>query len=244
MKYLFICGAPRSGTTAMWRYLTGDERIVLGVERYGTLFFNQNLTKELFEKERFMNLQDGDTFYKSLGDFTKYYVGLEDEFNSSEVVGDKIPMLYRYLDGLFKEIPEAKVLIMLRNIIDLACSYESRASNQDDLTWSSAKKTSDAIDDWRESLKAIKKWEKDERVKVIVYEDFFHGKFDLTGVYKFIGIPLTHDAKERYENIRVQAENLEVTRERKLDLDAVQKLCEIAPFGLYREVLKDLRNLT
>ncbi len=34
-KILFVCGAPRSGTTAMHALLTEDPRIVMGMERYG-----------------------------------------------------------------------------------------------------------------------------------------------------------------------------------------------------------------
>lgn len=243
MKYLFVCGAPRSGTTAMWKFLAEDKNIIMGVERYGNLFFKEPLTKNLFEKKRFLDIQEGDTFYSELVTFNPYYKDLNEKFDTSEIVGDKIPLLFKYLDGLFREIPEARVVIMLRNIIDLASSYEDRAGNPKDNTWSENKKTAEAIEDWRDSLKAIKNWIDDKRVKVVVYEDFFHGDLPLEDLYDFIDLELNQDAIDRFKSVKARASDLEGKRERKLDLDAVSKICENAPFGLYREILNKVRNI-
>ena len=118
-KYLFVCGSPRSGTTAMRNFLANDNRIKMGVERYGNLFFRKPLTTELFEYERFFDLQEGDTFYNELNSFSPYYKKIIDNYEGAEYYGDKIPLLYKYLDRLNEAIPNSKVIIMIRNIIFL-----------------------------------------------------------------------------------------------------------------------------
>ena len=66
-SFLFVCGFPRSGTTALWRLLNSDKRLALGVERFGTKFSSREfLTPELFETERFFDAQSVDTFYSDL----------------------------------------------------------------------------------------------------------------------------------------------------------------------------------
>jgi hypothetical protein len=49
---LFVCGTPRSGTTAMQALLAGDDRIALGMERYGS-YLGADFNEGLFTKERF-----------------------------------------------------------------------------------------------------------------------------------------------------------------------------------------------
>ncbi len=242
MGYLFICGAPRSGTTAMWRLLVNDDRLIIGVERYGNLFFKTPLTAELFTKERFCNLQSGDTFYSSLESFNKYYIGIEDRFERARYVGDKIPLLFKHLASLFERIPNAKVIIMLRNIVDVAASYEARANDQNDTSWNTKKRTSSAIADWRDSLIALKKHVADQRILPVVYEDFFFGNVDARIVYKFLDLESTARLADDHKNILTRSSNLEGARTRDLPLQAVREICENAPFGLYREVLKLIRQ--
>jgi len=240
-KYLFVCGSPRSGTTAMWNFLTSDSRIKMGVERYGNLFFAKTLTRELFEKDRFFELKDGDTFYSDLNKFSPYYEKIESSYENGEYFGDKIPLLYRYLDSLKKSIPDCKVVVMIRNIIDVAASYESRANNINDTTWDRNKRTQSAIEDWRESLKIIKNYSDDDNVIPIIYEDFYSDIDNAISLYKRLGLEFSEKNREYYNQIQARSRELEGFRNRKLNSEAVQNICETAPFGLYREVLKEIR---
>ncbi|MFZ2724764.1 MAG: sulfotransferase [Methylococcaceae bacterium] len=238
MNYLFICGTARSGTTAMWRLLTSDERIVLGLERYSVLYDKQKPNKELFSFERFHDLRQHDTFYQS---FPPYYQKAERLFNNALYIGDKTPKLFNHLDSLLTQIPSAKVIFMLRNIIDVAASYEARANNEDDKTWSATRRTAHAINDWKQSLMILKQYSDDERVLPIIYEDFFSANNTLEPLYQFLELKTNDAVNLAYNNIINKSSKLEGQRKRELTINAVQQICETAPFGLYREVLQKIR---
>lgn len=244
MKNLFVCGAPRSGTTAMWRLLVGDERIILGVERYGNLFFKHPLKQELFQRERFLDNRPGDTFYSDLVGFNDYYRGLEGRFDQAAYVGDKIPLLYGHLKGLFQEMPQAKVVFMLRNVFDVAASYEARANNPHDDSWSRDKRTPSALQDWRRSLLVLKEYIDDGRVLPVVYEDFFfQGMAGLDGLYAFLGLEVTPRVRTEFQALLSRSGTLERGRKRDLPLQALMQIAMEAPFGLYRELVDKARSL-
>lgn len=241
-EYLFVCGSPRSGTTAMWNFLTSDSRIKMGVERYGNMFFSEPLKAELFEKERFFSIKKGDTFYDDLNKFSEYYESIEDDYENGVLYGDKIPLLYNYLPRLKESLPDAKVVIMLRNIIDVAASYEARANNANDDSWNREKRTRSAIEDWRASLKIIQDHFNDPNIIPVIYEDFYSNIEEARNLYELLGLEFTDNVKKSYEAIRSRAAQLEGFRTRQLDASGVSAICEEAPFGLYRDVLNKIRN--
>jgi hypothetical protein len=241
-QYLFVCGSPRSGTTAMWNFLTSDERIKMGVERFGNLFFSKPLSAELFEKNRFYDLVEGDTFYSSLDGFTDYYTSIEANYENGIYYGDKIPLLYNYLDRLSVTLPQAKVVIMLRNIIDVAASYEARANNESDDSWNRDKRTKSAIEDWRTSLKVIKENIDNSNIIPVIYEDFYSDISEAQALYDELGLNFTPEVKAAYESTHKRALELEGFRARQLNSAGIKSICEEAPFGLYREVLEKIRN--
>ncbi len=242
MNYLFICGTARSGTTAMWQLLTGDERLVIGLERYSKLCSNQPLTPDLFTPERFFNLQITDTFYPDLQGFDPYYAKAEKLFATADYVGDKIPKLFNFLDTLLANFPQAKVVFMLRNIIDVATSFETRANGVNDKSWPATRKTQAAIKEWKHSLQTLKKYSNDERVFPIIYEEFFSENSSLEPLYQFLGLEPTESARLSHQAILAQSPKLEIKRrQRQLPIDAIQQICETAPFALYRDVLRNIR---
>lgn len=241
-KHLFICGTPRSGTTALWRLISRDERIIIGVERYGNLFFKTPLTSNLFTAERFCNIQAGDTFYQDLKAFNPYYQTVAERFGEAAYVGDKIPLLYNHLDSLFANIPDAKVIFIVRNIIDVASSYEARADNIHDESWQRDKRTASAIADWRASLIILKRFldKDDQRIFPVKYEDFFVNDGGLGKLYQFLDLPITKEVEYLYGSLLQQGAMLENNRKRNLNLEGVRLICETAPFGLYRQVLDQI----
>lgn len=51
-NYVFICGCPRSGTSAMTQLLSAHSQIVIGIERFK--YINKNLLRpEMFRKDYF-----------------------------------------------------------------------------------------------------------------------------------------------------------------------------------------------
>lgn len=241
-RYLFVCGTARSGTSAMWRLLIDDPRIAMGLERYVLRVGKDGLSPELFEERRFFDLQPGDTFYEDLEGFNPYYGQLRQRYADAEFVGDKIPRLFAHLDSLFEAFPTAKVIVMVRNIFDVAASYESRADAA--VHWSPNRRTPAAIRDWGRMLRSLDACMDDARVYPVLYEDFFGGQGDLAGLYEFIGLSLEERAFARFAGSNERSARLEGERRRALSQSNVLDISLHAPFELYRSIVARVRDRT
>jgi Sulfotransferase family len=78
LKYCFVFGCPRSGTTAVVRLLQAHPRVVIGMERHKFLLSRRRdrakFGPALFEPERFFDFRPGDTNVNpDLGHFTGHY---------------------------------------------------------------------------------------------------------------------------------------------------------------------------
>lgn len=232
-NYLFVCGCPRSGTTALWRILVGDSRIRLGVERYGNRFFSGHfLTPDLFEKERFFNIEKGDTFYSDLVSFNEYYAKADAGFDEAIYVGDKIPMLYRYFDKLELNFLGCKTIFIFRNIFDVAASYKKRLvdANND---WT--RDVSDAVSDWNASLNAAREYTGD--IALIDYDRLMIEGHGLDNIYSFLGLEITSEVRAACKNVLRHSGALEASRSRSLTALEVKEICQKADFNTYRDLL-------
>lgn len=239
-KYLFICGCPRSGTTALWNLVASHKDCVIGVERYGNRFFDKGfLSKNHFEKTRFFDNQPGDTFYPDLANFNNYYIEAEKRFDEAAIVGDKIPLLFNYYNRLHESFPKATVLMIFRNIFDVAASYSHRASDESDATWNDDKGVASAISDWASAIKAYRNWKDRMRIIVIDYEKLFIDGQGGDTLFEAIGLAPTNETALKYKALLSRSVDLETRRARALSAHDVKMLAVRAPFGGYREVLKD-----
>lgn len=234
-SYLFICGCPRSGTTALWRLLVGDSRIRLGVERYGhRMYTREFLTPDLFEKERFFAFEQGDTFYSDLNGFNPYYTKAQQGFNEATYAGDKIPKLYNYLDELQINFPGVKTVFIFRNIFDVAASYKARMLEEND-NWQM--NVSNAISDWNASLKAAQAY--GGELALVDYEKLFIGQQGLEKLYAFLGIEITTEVRATFKNLLIRSGRLEEGRARALTALEVKEISETADFKTYRQLVQD-----
>jgi len=234
----FICGCPRSGTSALRNVFNNDVRFAIGMERfYYKAAKNFSLEHKLFEKERFFSLQTGDTFWNEIS----MYDGMKPNFECSIYRGDKIPKLYYHFDKLFKELPDTKVVFIVRDIVDVAASYNARANNLNDKNWSREQNFKVAVDDWNASLVSLYQYlyEKKCDVYPIFYEDFFSKTDSIEGLYKNLGIAVSKEVRndfssfvEKYKNLK-QNKKSDVLSE--VELDYINKN---ANFKLYRWIKK------
>jgi len=224
----------------MCRLMRHDKRIAIGVERYAHLIFKRPLTQDLFTYERFFNIEPGDTFYSDLS--SSHYQQIVQNYPSADYVGDKIPRLFKSLDELFVNFPQARVIAMLRNIFDISVSYEARADDPDDAHWPDKRRTESAIKDWTALLKALQRYADDGRVFPVIYEDFFSEQGSLEPLYNFLQLELNPELKKAYQDMTLASTQLENKRSRALPISAVRQICETAPFSVYRQVLKNIRN--
>ena len=191
-EIIFIGGCPRSGTTAMARLLNVHDRVVVGYERYGKRFMDK-LPQDAFDRERFFAVTPGDAFYSSFEEINwdpyrtwrEAYV----KFDNALVVGDKIPKIYGYLKEIADYIPSAKFIMMVRNLYDVASSYEARVADSADPLWQDDFAVAAA--DWNESLYAIKTWTVRHRMLVVSYEDLFLRGEGLDRILEFLGVEIT-----------------------------------------------------
>ena len=173
--YLFISGCGRSGTSALAQLIGSHKRIILGMERYGHLVNNNNfsLTKSHFTKERFLNINENDTFYNDFDEFHKWDPNIKNKFvEGYDYIGDKRPELYLAIEKLNKIFNYPKHIYIYRNIYDVAMSWEHRANVEK--SWPEQRNYKMAVSNWNESLKialdAVKKYKNFACVK---YENLY-----------------------------------------------------------------------
>jgi Domain of unknown function (DUF6473)/Sulfotransferase family len=224
-QFVFICGCARSGTSALVQLLDAHSEISIGMERYITRFLSGNgLSPELFEEERFFSVEEGDTFYDNLDFLKPLYDSLRSKWQRSVVVGDKIPKLYTRYDHVFERFPEARVIFVSRNLIDVANSYKRRAEDESDQDWSQSRGAAAAIDDWNTAnsltLAALDRFP--GKIYVLSYESLFLDRSGLEELFAFIGLRPSRDVHERFKN-QLQRSST-ITAHRSESLSAAEKL--------------------
>lgn len=240
MNHLFICGCPRSGTTALWELIAPHKRVAIGVERYALRCFGPfTLSPELFESERFFSVQPGDTFYDDLERFSKratsYYGELRSRFASTDLRGDKVPMLYARLPELYSAIPNTKVLFIFRNIFEVASSYNGRAEDRQDAAWSREQNYVEAVSDWNRSLRAaIAALDQQRALFCVEYESLFGPGYDLSRLFDFLELPLTDEVRNNYKSLLIRSAVLEDSREDRLSSEQKRYILRHAAIGPYR----------
>ncbi len=243
-KYLFLCGCARSGTSALWRLLTANEKLAIGLERYINRCSEQfGLVPELYKKDRFYSLQEGDTHFKSLskGGSGAYYTQLEERYESATYVGDKIPRLYNYYNQLFHNFPAAKVIFIYRNVFDVAQSFNNRFNDPED-GWN------------RDYLKAIKSWNtslsetlsqleiRSSNFFCIAYEDLFFKDYDFNHIYNFLEIASNGSLEKRFAVLNKKAQELESKRQMQLSSVQKEEICIKADFTSYNMIAEAAAN--
>lgn len=240
--YLFVCGCPRSGTTALTRLLSAHESIALGIERFGHLVSAERfkLAPEHFEKDRFFHVKCGDTFYDSLKEVAggNYYDDLAGKYDSCDWVGDKRPDLYLSYPQLHNAFPGAVVLFIFRNIFDVAQSYKVRALDADD-DWPEAKGIMSAISDWNESLNMTLAAQQIMTVYCIQYERLFAGKdLNVAPIFEPLGISNVTRPQNFFDHrLKLRAQVLEAERGARLTSDEKRDIATHADFAAYRELM-------
>ena len=240
--HLFVCGCPRSGTTALTRLLSMHDDIALGIERYGHLVGPENfkLSPKHFLKERFFRVKRGDTFYSSLKDVAggNYYDELAGKYDACRWVGDKRPDLYLAYPQLRRAFPGATVIFIFRNIFDVAQSYKVRAQNTED-DWPLAKGVLSAINDWNDSLVLTLEAAKSMRVFCVEYEGLFSGDdVDVSPIFNALDIADAQKPQNFFNNrLKLRAQQLETERGAILTSEEKRDIALNADFSSYRALM-------
>lgn len=240
MKYLFICGCPRSGTTALWRIISAHKNIGIGLERYiGKISPKFLLTPEHFSKERFFSYKEGDTHFSNIedGEFGPFYKGLESNYSECMYLGDKIPILYTRYEELFKSFENAYVLFIFRNVFDVAQSYENRFNKASD-TWKKDFKV--AVKDWNISLgRTFQELQKGRNIFCIEYEELFFENYTLDSILNWLEIDSSDSFIDNYHEVKSYARKVESDRSINMSTPQKKYIMHNANFAIYKQILKN-----
>lgn len=141
-KFVFVSGCPRSGTTVLAHILNWGDSIFVGQERFAVLLNREPAVflPELFDMPRLARFEAGDCLYPSYGAMDEYFAWYAASKPFGELarmtrIGDKIPNLYAFFDVF--SLPawadcDVTVLHIVRNVFDVAASYQSRKLNPAD----------------------------------------------------------------------------------------------------------------
>ena len=174
---LFAAGMGRSGTTALRRVLVAHPGIALGMERYKRLWNGGSgqITADLFQKERFFDFSDGFTnLTPDAGEsWRERYAELEAKWDRARYVGDKMTVIH--FDQLHRLHPDAKFVFLVRDVDQVAYSWEQRARNPDDHAWPVQVDGRAAVRRWNNSLRRIGRAVRHhpEHAVVVEYARFF-----------------------------------------------------------------------
>mgnify|MGYP000058503790 CR=1 FL=1 len=244
MKNIFLSGCPRSGTTALWKLFASEPKIAMGLERFKNRCRNEkfSLEESLYAKKRFFDMQDGDTHFKDLvsGEGGKYYAELKGRFDKCELVGDKLPNLYRFLPEVSKSFSNAKTIVIVRNVFDVAQSYEARLRNEKD-KWDRDFK--DGVNEWNVSVRKTLA-NLGPNVHVLIYEDFFFtkGTEHIHKLEEFLDFKFSAEFFNTHKALVNQS--LEKDKSRQGILSSRNKLfiSKNANFGIYKKLINAISH--
>jgi len=213
-RHLFIAGCPRSGTSALTFLLNEHPRLAIGFERYKRV--RAQLDPFHFTPAQFFSPVAAETDIRG----ELLYARLRERWEGGgvSVVGDKVPLYTRVLGQLLERFPGARVVVMVRDPLDVARSFRRRAADPGDW-WPAENDETLAMRMWNEALAAVRAVDAEpagggvERgaagggpgvAALLPYEALFSGEVHwLEMLLAFVGVPLT--ARLRAEHRRLAA---------------------------------------
>ena len=245
--YLFVCGTPRSGTTALARTLNYHPDIVLGVERFKLRYsdgeYSDAQLHSLFAKDRFFAFSAEDTNVSPDMAFARKYELSKRKFDSAIYVGDKSPRLYERLRFLRRTFLACRIVFMLRDPYHVARSWQMRAMDPED-QWQRLNDYRAAVDEWNASIAHVARsidMFRDDLI-VVTYEQLFVKAPEATIAAVFSLLHLDPGQDEPVAWQRNMARYLEkssgiASATRKLPDQVADHVRRNADFGTYEELL-------
>ncbi len=213
-KFLFICGCARSGTTAFTHLFTAHYNIVLGMERFAHLVLpgQFRLSPEHFSRQRFLQVQPGDTFYNDFAEFHQFDTQIADKYDGCIYIGDKRPDLYLVYDQLFEAFPNCQVFFIYRDLLDVASSYQARSDAAQH--WPVDRNYQAAIQEWHQSLRlTLTAIAKGYAVRPVNYADVFDADSCLAVIFELLELDMTASVHKRITGLRRRAAQLSASRQ-------------------------------
>lgn len=206
----------------------------MGGERYAHRFWSdESLNPSDFEQERFFSQQDGDTFY-DIRD-AAWHPQKRAAWSQVRFIGDKLPLAYMRLPVLAREFPGAKVIVMIRNIFDVASSYQKRDQAEDG-DWQGGG-IEQAVFDWNQLFAKLQQAPVSLALLPVAYERLFIQGDDVDRLISFIGLKNPAPLRDALAVAHLDGRSLENDRSRGLSALDAALICANADFDGYRRTL-------
>src|SRR5580704_14737877 len=173
-RQLFIAGCPRSGTSALTFLLNEHPQLALGFERFKRI--RAQLDPFHLDPARFFSPLMLETDIRG----ELLYARLRSRWARGTVttIGDKVPLYTRVLPQLLERFPRGRMVVMVRELEDVAISFGRRAADPHDW-WPVENDHRLAVQMWNEALAAVREAERlgeGERVFLLPYEPLLAGE--------------------------------------------------------------------
>ncbi len=204
-NYLFVCGCPRSGTTALVELLNSHHSFAIGMERYKYYANRKNINRinqDSFTSDFFFDLKNNQTNIQ----WKYFYNRLRDKYQSKvKYLGDKYPHYYRFYNRINQNLTQVKWIFIVRDITSIAKSYNARAADPND-TWSEQADFKKAVDHWNESLVETWKYQKqnpNSNLFICEYEKLFSYDLEyLNRILDFLEVEIESSIKIYFDEMK------------------------------------------
>ena len=189
-KYLFIGGVGRSGTTVLTRVIGVHPLIILGMERYNKLFKKQDfsITLKHFEKERFFEMREGDTFYMDF-DLFRPHMNAAEKWDQAIYTGVKYPQIASVYELSRQALGDFKLIYIYRNIFDVAESWNRKQIESKN--WPKNRDYKKAVSFWNRSLRQTRKLIRENQdIVCIRYEDLLFSEKSIQPIFDWLELEM------------------------------------------------------
>lgn len=231
-RFLFVVGQARSGTTALVRVVGAHDQIAMGIERFKWFWTPQGdisgFGPDHFTRERFFDFDAGLTnltpdFHKR---YRAWYDETEKKYDSARYVGEKITQPFR-LQALAQQFPNAFFICIVRDVFEVAHSWQARADDAADL-WNPGQGAIKAVDAWNTAVANIARCyhENPGRVMIVDHSQFFGAQEDtpLEPMMRFLDLETDDSLRAAYEAARRKYMTSVAEKRRDLPPDVVEHI--------------------